>query len=473
MRRRKPSVGNDAIQALLDEAARRNIAKPATAPWVPVSLTPKQAEYVDHPGRFVLFGGALGSGKSIAALASAAKYVEQPGYSALILRQTYPELLGAGGLLSEAHAWWSQTGATFSHDEMSYRFPAATGRRPTIQFGHMSDSTAWGRYRGKEYHDVELDEADAFKREQWLQLTQRLRRKAGDPIPLRGRATANPWVPGRQLWVYEDFVNPESRQPDHHAVLTTMGDNPHLDVESYRASLAHLPDAMQRALIEGVWEIDASGLLYPVRTRHLVSELPEMARPQYVLGVDLGASVLQPTTAFCVVAYDLDVPRNIVVVEARESTELHDDQMAAVVEAYMDRYKGLRVRVDHGALGARVVRLLSRDKGLPVGEADKRNKVYHQQLLRGAIERNELAIVQPHCEPLVRDLTKLRALPDGTEDPSCPHHLSDALLYAWRGAMTVAHWTKAPAPPKSRIEERFAADYRRRVRPATPRRAWE
>ena len=48
------------------------------------------------------YGGAAGGGKTDALLMAALQYVDEVGYSALLLRRTYPELSKADGLIERA-----------------------------------------------------------------------------------------------------------------------------------------------------------------------------------------------------------------------------------------------------------------------------------------------------------------------------------------------------------------------------------
>ena len=63
-------------------------------------LTLKQQTYLLLAGVLeILFGGAVGGGKTWSILAAALQYVDVPGYSALLLRRTRPEMIQPGGIL--------------------------------------------------------------------------------------------------------------------------------------------------------------------------------------------------------------------------------------------------------------------------------------------------------------------------------------------------------------------------------------
>jgi hypothetical protein len=61
-------------------------------PFIPVEPTEPQGVFLTVPALEVMYGGAGGGGKSIALLAAALQYVQTPGYSALLLRRTFPDL---------------------------------------------------------------------------------------------------------------------------------------------------------------------------------------------------------------------------------------------------------------------------------------------------------------------------------------------------------------------------------------------
>src|SRR5574340_387166 len=94
---------------------------PETGPWTP---TPPQAAFLLLDGLEALYGGAAGGGKSDALLVAALQYVDVPGYAALLLRRTYPDLALPGAIMDRAKEWlgphlaagsvrWIETDKTF------------------------------------------------------------------------------------------------------------------------------------------------------------------------------------------------------------------------------------------------------------------------------------------------------------------------------------------------------------------------
>jgi hypothetical protein len=65
----------------------------------PFQLSTKQEVFLRTPQLEAFFGGSAGPGKSTALLASALMYADEPGYAALLLRRTYPQLSMPGGLI--------------------------------------------------------------------------------------------------------------------------------------------------------------------------------------------------------------------------------------------------------------------------------------------------------------------------------------------------------------------------------------
>lgn len=84
---------------------------------------PRQQVFLSLSNREVMFGGSGGGGKSDALLMSALSYVDVPGYSALLLRTTWPDLNKAGAILDRANQWFGGTDARKREGGRIWEFP--------------------------------------------------------------------------------------------------------------------------------------------------------------------------------------------------------------------------------------------------------------------------------------------------------------------------------------------------------------
>lgn len=84
---------------------------------------PRQQVFLSLKNREVMFGGSGGGGKSDALLMSALQYVDVPGYSALLLRTTWPDLNKAGAILDRANQWFGGTDARKRDGGRLWEFP--------------------------------------------------------------------------------------------------------------------------------------------------------------------------------------------------------------------------------------------------------------------------------------------------------------------------------------------------------------
>ena len=260
------------LEAIEAEMARRGLK---LASYIPQSPTPRQQLFLDlKDEKEVFYGGAAGGGKSSCLLMAALKYVDVPGYSALLLRRTYADLSKPGALMDRAHQWLRGTGAKWNEQKKQWTFPSGA----VLTFGYLENDNDKYQYQGAEYQFIGFDELTQFKESSYTYLFSRLRRLKSSDIPLRMRAASNPGGVGAG-WVYERFV-PEGFSPEQAReqkvfwkegeeedgrvtlrafVPATLDDNPHLDREEYAHSLQEL-DAVERArLLRGDWSIQERG----------------------------------------------------------------------------------------------------------------------------------------------------------------------------------------------------------------------
>jgi predicted phage terminase large subunit-like protein len=144
------------------------------SPYVPVSeLRPskKQVEFLAYDGDECLYGGGVGGGKSDALLMAALMYVSVPGYSALLLRRTYRQLAGDGGLIPRSKEWIGNK-AQWREKSMQWTFPSGA----TITFGYFDHADDRNLYLGGAWQFCGWDEATLFKPEWYEFMFSRLRK---------------------------------------------------------------------------------------------------------------------------------------------------------------------------------------------------------------------------------------------------------------------------------------------------------
>lgn len=269
---------------------------------------PKQQVFLNLTDREALFGGAAGGGKSDCLLMAALQYVDVPGYSALILRKTYQDLVLPGAIMDRANTWLSQTPAMKRDGGKSWVFPS--GAR--LQFGYLQHENDRLRYQSAEFQFIAFDELTQWPTQaSYDYLFSRLRQpslecirchkalvrdvfqgkmfyrhelpgnqscRVPEPdqkvlnqyrpskqdgmtifeVPLRLRGATNPGGPGME-WVKQRFVDPSTRLKDAIFIRSLLQDNPSLNQKTYRESLEKLSPVDRERLLNGDWDVVESG----------------------------------------------------------------------------------------------------------------------------------------------------------------------------------------------------------------------
>lgn len=232
--------------------------RPKMTNYISETPTPKQQAFLLLDCKEAMYGGAAGPGKSSALLMAALQWVDTPGYAALILRRTYADLSLPGAIMDRADLWLRGTDAHWNKEEKTWSFPSGA----TLTFGYLAAESDKYRYQSAEFQCICFDELTQFSETQYTYLFSRLRRKAGVDVPLRMRVASNPGGVGHG-WVYDRFMPDLSPEAIEHRRKTgrifipgRMTDNPYIDQDAYRNSLAELDDITRRQLEEGLWITD-------------------------------------------------------------------------------------------------------------------------------------------------------------------------------------------------------------------------
>lgn len=271
--------------------------------------------------REVLYGGAAGGGKSVAGLMAALQFVCVPGYSALLIRQTFQQLSGEKGLIDMALKWLAP-----QLDAGTVRWNAGRKRltfpsNATVTFGYLRNDQDRYQYQGLAFQYVYLDELTHWPTSSNYRYVgfSRVRREApicatcaqpmsrahpgapwehlyddddqtcdrpqviGDTIPkacpgcgytaadvpLRTRAGSNPgglghaWVARR--WNLDEYVygGPMPTLPAGRVFIpASLPDNPMLDRRSYLEGLDELEPLERQRLAAGDWRAKEPGRMF-------------------------------------------------------------------------------------------------------------------------------------------------------------------------------------------------------------------
>ena len=383
-------------------------------------------------------------GKSDALLMSALGVLdgacEMPGYNAIIFRRTYRDLALPGAIMDRAAEWLMPTAASWDPTEKIWTFPHdGSGPPPRLGFGYLDGPNDHFRYAGAEYSRQCFDELTTLDMEQVRFVRSRLRRTQTFPLKPFSRAASNPG--GRSHHeVFKRYVDPETSK--YPFIPALISQNPFLyrDTETgeseYEKQLEDLDEVTKAQLLRGEWVVATQNLIYPFTDAHYIDEAPELDDQwHYILGVDLGTSLDKPTTALTVCGYHPSIERAVWVFESFAMAGTMTD-IAHRIEEVRRRYGGIdRIVMDTGGLGGGFLEECRRRWAIPAVPAEKRDKQGFRQLIRGAIERLEISVVEHRCQDLVRECRRLRFDESGLKESkkaSQSVHLSDSLLYAWR-----------------------------------------
>lgn len=431
--------------------------------YCPHTPTAQQRAFIDLDVLEALYGGQAGGGKSDALLMGALQHVHVPGYGALLLRRTKPELEGRDGLIERAFDWLGPTDAHWNGSDGaagSWTFPSGA----KLFFGSMQHEADKRKYQGHAVQYVGYDETTHFLESQWTYLLTRIRRpKVGSlsKVPIRLRGGTNPGGIGHE-WVKRRFglrtdgtQDPKKARNDEagelrHFVPAALADNPHLDVEAYRRSFTGVDQTTRDQLERGLWVRDGKGLVYAFApSRNLIPleewlELEQLPGWHFLFWIDLGASQAKPTTAFGILAWNDFDPRVIQVTSWAEAGLIPSDDAERIAAARAERDIEWVV-LDEGALGKGYGGEFRQRFGEGfILAAKKTDKLGHRRLMNGDLQRGRLLIVEGQNDDLVEELESLPWNETGTDNArGFANHLTDGLLYGWRSSL--GHAAEHPA----------------------------
>jgi len=263
-------------------------------PEINIELTPRQAEVLNSNCTEILYGGAAGGGKSFLARCLAILWcLEIPGLNVFLFRRIYADLdlnhlQGPQGFRALLSPWCNSRhpkspliGQVLC-DIVDGEIRFWNGSKIFLcHLQHQKDIT---KYYGPEFHVLMIEEATQFSEYMIRFLRSRLRMPNSMKIPDKYKKpvhewrsptqpeyyfprvllTSNPGGVGHQ-YIKQSFIScaPEGvphKAPDDDGGATRVyipakvDDNPHINREAYKATLAGLPPQLVDALLNGNWD---------------------------------------------------------------------------------------------------------------------------------------------------------------------------------------------------------------------------
>lgn len=383
----------------------------------------KQAEFLALPDLEALYGGAAGGGKSDALLMAALKYVNDPEYSALLLRRTFRDLNQPKAIMDRARAWLINTDAKWNTQAKRWTFPSGA----TLTFGYLDAERDKDQYASAEYHFIGFDELTQFPENWYRFMFSRLRKERDSKIPIRMRGATNPGNIGH-AWVRRRFVDEASREAPFIPAL--LDDNPFIDQIGYRESLSKLDSITRQQLEKGVWRNDVSGLVYMFdENRNVI--YTSLKCHQHILGMDYGAS--RDPVAFSILGWKYNDPK-CYVLKAYTIPKMIPSEAADEAHRLNEIYNFQRIIGDANGLGSGYVNEARKRFRIPVEAAKKNDKPGYIKLFNGELEEGKVMLLHGETEALVKEYSELPWADDGRSEecPGFDNHCADATLYGWR-----------------------------------------
>ncbi len=221
----------------------------------------------------VLYGGALGGGKSEVGLIlplvcktnkTKIQLCNHPEFTGIIFRRTYQQL--EKSLIPRAKIMYEAVGAKYNETKKLFEFPNKDGVPKgggKVFLSHMENEKDVLQHDTNEYNYVFIDQAEQFTEFQLRYIASRVRRSNPD-LPAIYRLSANPGGISH-IYLRKRYVEPAK---EGHVLLrdkitntsrifipAKLEDNPHLELNDpdYRNRLMLLPEAERQAKISGDW----------------------------------------------------------------------------------------------------------------------------------------------------------------------------------------------------------------------------
>jgi len=250
-------------------------------------------------------------------------------------------------------------------------------------------------------------------------------------------------------------------EPGWHLVKADTKDNPYM-AEKWRKEIEELTTnqpyivetPMFKQMYLGQWVIDTDALVYKYDDyKNSIAQLPVHLNGdwQYLLGVDLG---YEDDSAFVVVAFH-EFDKNLYIIDTYSKSKMDITDVANKIKELKKTHDIHKVIID-GANKQAVEEIQKRHQ-VPLITADKTGKSDFIEIMNAELIMARIKVVGNKAAKLVEEWKGLIGKEKGIkreENPSCPNHLADACLYAWR--YCYQYLSEAPTPiPKNGTAEYY------------------
>lgn len=155
-------------------------------------LPGKQELAFKTKAKFIIIGGARGSGKSVTLYTRPLQFIDDPRFRAIFFRRKFAEIMGPGGLWQGASNCYPLFGGVPTGTK--FKFPSGA----QIEFAHMYHEQDKLSYQGLQLSFIGVDEIDQFSKSQVMFLLPSLRSEAKMDSFIMGTCNPNP-----DSWVYD------------------------------------------------------------------------------------------------------------------------------------------------------------------------------------------------------------------------------------------------------------------------------
>lgn len=166
-----------------------------------------QEQFLACGADVVFYGGAAGSGKTVALVLEPLHYATRiPGFTCVIFRRTYPEITNPGGLWDESSEFYPLSGAKEHRSQLRWSWKNGS----TVKFAHMQHDKDVHAWQGSQIALICFDELTHFSMRQFFYMLSRNRSSCGVRPYIRGTMNPDPdsWVREFIAWYLDEDGDP-------------------------------------------------------------------------------------------------------------------------------------------------------------------------------------------------------------------------------------------------------------------------